>query len=65
MHPEIQYEIAKMRVDEFRREADRGRLVRRTKAEPAVEWTGLLARLRARMLGGSRASDARRADAGT
>ncbi len=65
MHPDIQFEMAKMRVDEFRREADRDRLVRRTQAQPAVEWTGLLARLGARLLGGSRATRARRADAGT
>ncbi len=65
MHLDTQYEIAKMRVDEFRREADRDRLVRRTQAQPAVGWTRLLARLGARLLGGSRATQARRADAGT
>ncbi len=65
MHPTTQFEIAKMRVEEFDREVDRDRLVRRTHAHPAVDWIRVLARSRARLCGGPRATDVRRADVGT
>ncbi len=55
MHPVIQYEIAKMRVAEFQQEAERERLIRQAAHDRhrGVEWTGIGARLRVRLFGGS------------
>jgi len=66
MHPIMLYEIAKIRVDELHREADRERLIRQAGRDRnrGVEWTGLVARLRTRLSGATRAQP-RRADAGT
>ena len=66
MHPIMLYEIAKIRVDELHREADRERLIRQAGRDRnrGVEWTGLVARLRTRLSGATK-SQPRRADAGT
>ncbi len=66
MHPVIQYEIAKMRTDEFHREAERERLIRQAAHDRnrGVEWTSMTARLRARLFGGAMPSVRRPVDAG-
>ena len=66
MHPVIQYEIARMRTDEFHREAERERLIRQAAHDRnrGVEWTSMAARLRARLLGGAMRPVGRSVDAG-
>ncbi|CAN5845923.1 hypothetical protein BH20CHL5_BH20CHL5_08170 [soil metagenome] len=66
MHPVIQYEIARMRADEFHREAERERLIRQAAHDRnrGVEWTSMAARLRARLLGGAMRPVGRSVDAG-
>jgi len=66
MHPAIQYEIARMRTDEFHREAERERLIRQAAHDRnrGVEWTSMAARLRARLLGGAMRPVSRPVDAG-
>ena len=53
MHPVIQYEIAKMRVQELHQEAERERLIRLAARDRqrGVEWTSFGSRLRARLFG--------------
>ena len=57
MHPIMLYEMAKMRVDELHREADRERLIRQAARDRdrGVEWTGLVGRLRTRLSGAAKA----------
>lgn len=57
MHPTALYEIAKIRVDELHREADRERLIRQAARDRnrGVEWTGLVGRLRSRLSGAPKA----------
>lgn len=66
MNPAIQYEIARMRTDEFHREAERERLIRQAAHDRnrGVEWTSMAARLRARLLGGAMRPVGRSVDAG-
>lgn len=66
MHPVIQYEIAKLRVEEFHREAERERLIRQAAQDRnrGVEWTSMVARLRARLLRSNPGIQPRPADAG-
>ncbi len=66
MHPAIQYEIAKMRTDEFHREAERERLIRQAARDRnrGVEWSTIGNRLRALLPGGAARQTSRPADAG-
>ncbi len=66
MHPNIQYELAKMHIDEQVQQAERERLVRKagTGRKVRTDLTSLAARARARLSGGTAAVEPRPADAG-